>query len=71
MTNFDYKCEEAVLLDINILWHPGSNCTIYYQIKMQFYLGWCWCLSDARVEERGSQKVESLDLCFVQPDKVW
>uniref|UniRef100_A0A8B9RYN8 Multiple PDZ domain crumbs cell polarity complex component n=1 Tax=Accipiter nisus TaxID=211598 RepID=A0A8B9RYN8_9AVES len=39
MTNFDYKCEEAVLLDINILWHPGSNCTIYYQIKTQFYLG--------------------------------
>lgn len=39
MTNFDYKCEEAVLLDVNILWHPGSNCTIYYQIKVQFYLG--------------------------------
>uniref|UniRef100_A0A8C8BM69 Multiple PDZ domain protein n=1 Tax=Otus sunia TaxID=257818 RepID=A0A8C8BM69_9STRI len=27
-TNFDYTCEKAVLLDINVLCHPGSNCTI-------------------------------------------
>uniref|UniRef100_A0A8C8BM00 Multiple PDZ domain protein n=1 Tax=Otus sunia TaxID=257818 RepID=A0A8C8BM00_9STRI len=38
-TNFDYTCEKAVLLDINVLCHPGSNCTIRYQIKVQFCLG--------------------------------
>lgn len=39
MKNFDSKCEKAVLLDKNVLSHPGSNCTLCYQIKVQFCLG--------------------------------
>uniref|UniRef100_A0A8C3KDA7 Multiple PDZ domain protein n=1 Tax=Calidris pygmaea TaxID=425635 RepID=A0A8C3KDA7_9CHAR len=30
MKSFDYKCENAILLDVNVLCHPGSNCTICY-----------------------------------------
>ena len=36
MTNFDCKCEKAVLLDRNVLCHPSSSCAICYQIKVQF-----------------------------------
>lgn len=39
MANFDYKCEKTVLLDTNVLCHPGSNCTICYQTEVQFCLG--------------------------------
>uniref|UniRef100_A0A8C4UEY5 Multiple PDZ domain crumbs cell polarity complex component n=1 Tax=Falco tinnunculus TaxID=100819 RepID=A0A8C4UEY5_FALTI len=38
MTNFDYKCEKAVLLNINVVCHPGSNVTICYQIEDQMLL---------------------------------
>lgn len=51
MRNFHCKCKRALLLDMNRLCRPGSNCTICYQIKVQFCLRFYWCFSDVYVEE--------------------